>query len=303
MNRLILSLLAGLTLFSSCSSNSDDVDNPNPPGPEPTLRDTLAAHAWKMNQITYSQNTVFGYWERGVAGGGAFNNDKIKFDTSGTGVYTNTYGENFDFVWQFRNAKRQDIDLVIKNIQGGRPAAGKDLPMLVNNVVVTDDQLRYTEIFIEGATPTITSVVRTDDGNFDDTPFVPAVALADRMAEHPWLMEELIYLENNSINYYKRGVSGGGSFLNDFIKFEKNGTGIYNNTYNEQFALTWEFKNGNKQDVNMIIKDIQLGRPHPGTNLEMKLENMTVVGGVIRYTELFTSGGQTSMTSVTRKAN
>jgi hypothetical protein len=121
----------------------------------------------------------------------------------------------------------------------------------------------------------------------------------DLLISHTWIVKELTYLQHGQLNYYKRNRHSD-QFLNDRIAFKKNGTGIYTNTYNQEFEITWKYVDEQKTKVEMVIKDYSEGGPAKGKIQVVNLENINVTGNSLRYSEIYVSNRKATMSSVYR---
>ena len=92
-------------LLVSCSKDKDDAKS------KETL---LTQHSWKMEEITQVENNVQIYYKRGGASNtNNFDNDKITFLANGTGTYSPTTAQSFNITWEFTNAQKTTMNIVI----------------------------------------------------------------------------------------------------------------------------------------------------------------------------------------------
>lgn len=156
MKKIILSALIALTIVSlSCSKDEEPAETPTP---VKTVEEYLTAKSWLVDELTYLQNNTVTNYKRS-SGSPAFKNDRLLFKTDGTGVYTNTYSQNFDITWQFTDVEKSKISMVIKNYSGGG-AAATNTTVKMENVNVKENSFKYTEIYATGSVNTMSSVYR-----------------------------------------------------------------------------------------------------------------------------------------------
>jgi hypothetical protein len=109
------------------------------------------------------------------------------------------------------------------------------------------------------------------------------------LTDHAWKIQEIRYLYDNFLYYYKRGAAQGNTdnFDNESIEFNTDKTGVYkrnNITYN----LTWEFTNPEKTK---LVMDINFPEP-----LHIFWENITLTESDLKYTEYYTFKGLPNLT-------
>lgn len=155
MKKILFPALMALCIVTlSCSKDEDEPETPAPK----TVEEYLTAKTWMVDELTYLQNNTLTNYKRS-SGSPAYQYDRLLFKTGGTGVYTNTYKEQFDITWQFTDVEKSKVTMVIKNYYAGGPAATNQTIKL-ENVNVKDNSLKYSEIYANGSTQTMTSVYR-----------------------------------------------------------------------------------------------------------------------------------------------
>lgn len=108
MKRALI-LLITLPLFSLLSCDKED-DN----DPLKTPEEYLTQHAWAMEELTQVENNALIYYKRGGSTNTAnYDNDYLSFNTNGTGNYSPTTGQNRAITWQFTNAEKTKLTIVI----------------------------------------------------------------------------------------------------------------------------------------------------------------------------------------------
>jgi hypothetical protein len=121
----------------------------------------------------------------------------------------------------------------------------------------------------------------------------------DLLTAKTWLINEITYVQDGQLGHYKKG-SYSVQFLNDRIKFEKDGTGLYTNTYNEPFKIGWAYNDGDKKKITLVINNYRGGRPAEGKSQEVNIENINVSRNDLYYTEIYKAGSSPTMSSVHR---
>ena len=140
-------------------------DNDNDQSASKSPEEYLIGKKWKIDELTFLQGNQFGYYFRNTSGTTInLMNDRIEFKTGGTGTYTSTYDDVYSFTWQFTDTDKTKMMVKISNYANGAPAAGVDLTITYENVHVSDNVLRYTEIFTNAnSSKTMSSVKRTPE--------------------------------------------------------------------------------------------------------------------------------------------
>jgi hypothetical protein len=109
-----------------------------------------------------------------------------------------------------------------------------------------------------------------------------------------WIIDEIRFLENNTLYYYKRDATSGNTanFDTETIKFNANKTGTYvagGITYN----VAWDFVNNDKSRISYTVSY--------SPTLTVKWENVTYTDSTIKYTEYYNRNGTYTMGYATRK--
>jgi hypothetical protein len=113
------------------------------------------------------------------------------------------------------------------------------------------------------------------------------------LTSHPWKIQEIRYLYDNVLYFYKRGAAQGNSdnFDNESILFKTDKTGTYARN-NIQYSLTWEFTNPEKTK---LVMDINFPEP-----LHIFWENIELSEDELKYTEYYTFKGLPNLTVAKR---
>lgn len=117
-----------------------------------------------------------------------------------------------------------------------------------------------------------------------------------------WRIDQSYSVQNNTVFFYKRGGQNNTfNYDNDFLKFEKDGTGTYsagNNTY----EIDWQFATSAKTELSFTIHNYANGQPSQGDDLLVRLENLVVTFNSLRYAEIYKNkNGTNSVGSVYRE--
>jgi hypothetical protein len=108
-----------------------------------------------------------------------------------------------------------------------------------------------------------------------------------------WIINEIRFLESNTLYYYKRGATGNtANFDTESIHFNSNKTGTYiagGITYN----VAWDFVNNDKSRIQYTVSYSPV--------LTVRWENISYTDSTIKYTEYYTRNGSTNMGYATRK--
>lgn len=117
-------------------------------------------------------------------------------------------------------------------------------------------------------------------------------------------MKHIRVLQNNFITRYDRGSQDNNwNYDNDYLKFEKNGSGTYT-AGDDVYNISWQFANTDKTEITYTLHDYANGQPTPGTDLDIKLENVFISENSFRYAELYTNeNGTITICSVYREPN
>ena len=103
----LAALLASTLLLQACMKDDSNVDMPS-------KEVLLTHHTWKMEELTQVENNTQIYYKRGgTTNTHNFDNDKITFLADGTGNYSPTPAQNFNITWEFTNASKTQMNIVI----------------------------------------------------------------------------------------------------------------------------------------------------------------------------------------------
>lgn len=117
-----------------------------------------------------------------------------------------------------------------------------------------------------------------------------------KLCDKKWVFGEIRFVENNQLEYYKRGSNRNTiAFPDDYVIFRKDFSGEYSNG-KEINPVKWKFANGRK---NAIEYTIQKYIP-----LTIYWENVRITADAISYTEYYTKeDGVSVMAIATRKVS
>ena len=112
------------------------------------------------------------------------------------------------------------------------------------------------------------------------------------LTSRSWRLDEIRFLQNNVISYYKRGVtSDPNSFNTESIKFntDKSGTYIAGGI---TYAMTWDFDDTEKASIKFIIS---FAAP-----LTVTWDNLIFTESSIKYSEYYNRTGSNVLGFATR---
>lgn len=119
---------------------------------------------------------------------------------------------------------------------------------------------------------------------------------AQILTAHPWKLQEIRGVKNNSAYYYLRGGnSNTDNFDNEYIIFNANKTGSYFDNNGGQSSLTWDFIG---QDNSKIIYTVNF----PSVVTTINWENLRFKNGAIKYDEYYSQNGFNSHSQASRIA-
>jgi hypothetical protein len=98
-----------------------------------------------------------------------------------------------------------------------------------------------------------------------------------------WKIDEIRFLQNNIMYYYKRGVTSNVAGLdNESITFKADKTGTYI-AGPDTYTLTWDFVDANKTKLKYIV--------NYSTPLTVNWENVKISETLLDYTEYYNRNG------------
>jgi hypothetical protein len=108
-----------------------------------------------------------------------------------------------------------------------------------------------------------------------------------------WIIDEIRFLESNTLYTYKRGGTGNtANFDTESIKFNANKTGTYI-AGGITYSVAWDFVNNDKTKIQYTVSY--------SPTLTVRWENIQYSDATIKYTEYYTRNGTTTMSYATRK--
>lgn len=122
------------------------------------------------------------------------------------------------------------------------------------------------------------------------------------IAKNVWQIQHIYTVQNNVEFIYERGGQNNTfNYDNDYLSFEKNGTGTYE-AGNDQYVIAWQWDNTSKTELTFTIHDYANGQPAQGIDLIVKLENIYLSETSFRYAEIYTNqNGTNTVGSVYRQ--
>ena len=107
INAPITAALAFLLFLQACLKDDSHT-------PVVSKEEMLTHHTWKLEELSQVENNALIYYKRGEAGNTHnLDDDKITFHTDGTGNYSPTTAENYGLTWEFTDASKTRMDIVI----------------------------------------------------------------------------------------------------------------------------------------------------------------------------------------------
>jgi hypothetical protein len=134
------------------------------------------------------------------------------------------------------------------------------------------------------------TLIRHDTILVNPTPLVPEQVLTSSV----WIIDEIRFLQNNTLYYYKRGASSGNTanFDTETIKFNVDKTGTYiagGITYN----VSWDFVGSDKSKINYTVSY--------SPSVTVRWENVAYTDSTLKYSEYYSRNGIYTMGYATRK--
>jgi hypothetical protein len=148
----------------------------------------------------------------------------------------------------------------------------------------------------------LTSLVVSCKKDANDPPEV-IISRDSLLVSNTWQMQQINVVQNDgTVLFYKRGGQNNSwNYDDDYLKFERNGTGIYN-AGTQQYEITWQFDNSDKTELSYTIHNYSNGGPQENSSLDIKLENVYLSESSFRYAELYTNeNGTQTICSVYRE--
>ncbi len=150
-------LLASLLIFISCEKEkNDDSDSDKP------VEEFLLSKSWQVEKLTFTEADKLYKFRKNASDNDVeyYSQDVITFYEDGTGKYT-SYGSNtFNIVWEYIDTEKTTIEYTINDFLLGAPSPGNNLDVLLENVVVTENFLKYAEIYTKDDNKSIISSVK-----------------------------------------------------------------------------------------------------------------------------------------------
>ena len=154
--KYVLGLILLSSVIISCKK-----DNNDPPESVISRDSILVSRIWQMEHIRVLQNNVITRYDRGSQNNTwNYDNDYLKFDKNGSGTYT-AGNDVYDISWQFANSDKTEIEYTLHDYSNGQPSEGVDMEIKLENVFISENSLRYSELYTnDNGTNTICSVFR-----------------------------------------------------------------------------------------------------------------------------------------------
>src|SRR5215204_741227 len=135
-------------IISQLTGCHKEKDNPPPTEQPKSNEELLVNKTWKFEYITFVTDNKLFYYERNGSNNTAnFGNDAITFKSDGTGTYTATGTQVFTLTWKFEDSRKSKIKYTLKDYELGNPKLGASQVVIWENIVLTDNTLKYAEIY------------------------------------------------------------------------------------------------------------------------------------------------------------
>ena len=146
MSKVFLAI--SFLVVSHLSGCHKEKDNPPPTTPPKSNDELIVDKTWKFEYTTFTTDSKLFYFERNGSNNTAnFGNDAITFKSDGTGTYTATGSQMFTLTWKFEDSQKTKIKYTIKDYDLGVPKLGASQIVIWENVVLTENSLKYAEIY------------------------------------------------------------------------------------------------------------------------------------------------------------
>jgi len=104
---ILAALGFSLILFQACLKDDSDTV-------VISKEEILTHHTWKIEELNQVENNAQIYYKRGgLSNTNNLDDDKITFLADGTGSYSPTSSENYDITWEFTDATKTQMDIII----------------------------------------------------------------------------------------------------------------------------------------------------------------------------------------------
>lgn len=136
-------------------------------------------------------------------------------------------------------------------------------------------------------------------GNSYPSPITPEINPC--IEDKKWYMHEIRAIQDNKNYYYRKDnpYAGNMNFDNDYILFQKGGSGLYHQSDGKEYKVTW---NRNEKKDNTVEYTIYSFRNNK--DLFVTWENIEINGTILTYTEFYThANGINSLAVCIRNAD
>jgi hypothetical protein len=123
----------------------------------------------------------------------------------------------------------------------------------------------------------------------------------DLLVNKNWNMDEITYVEDNTLFYYLRGGQNNTAhFDSNILLFKEDKNGIYIDG-NVTYDITWQFVGNDYTKLNYTIYNYYKGAPKQGTNSVINLENVNLSESFFKYAEIYSHDSQKSIISSVKR--
>lgn len=113
----------------------------------------------------------------------------------------------------------------------------------------------------------------------------PGMDAEPGLVNRNWMMQEIRFIQDNLDYQYRRGDDSFSNmnFDNDYIRFNPDGSGLYHQTDNKVYRLTWNYTDDAHSNILFTIDNFRYNSP-----LTVHWEHIKLEGNKIEYSEFYT---------------
>jgi hypothetical protein len=141
------------------------------------------------------------------------------------------------------------------------------------------------------------TITETDTLIIKDTVTIKDTAISlELLTANSWKLQEIRGVTGSSIVFYQRGGSSNTeNFDPEYITFDTNKTGVYNDGFNHSHSIIWDFLNNEKTKLTFTITNLA-----PLPDQTVIYENLRFKNGALLFDQYWTIGGQNHHSQVIR---
>jgi hypothetical protein len=132
------------------------------------------------------------------------------------------------------------------------------------------------------------TVIRTDTLIVTDTLVIKDTAISlELLTANSWQLQEIRGVNGNTLLFYQRGGSSNTeNYDPEYITFNTNKTGMYNDGHDHLFSIIWDFLNSEKTKLTFTIINLA-----PAPDQTVIYENLRYKNGALWFDQYWTIGG------------